>query len=279
MGKRWWWGVLAMCAGMAVAGDPGAVRKQVESSMLIKGTIDVQADGRVSGYALEHSETLPKGVLGMVAQTAPHWRFEPIKLVGDSTVARAQMTLRLVAKQKDDGTFTVEMRGAHFHQPRPDRDLASLTMQPPKYPQAASRNGVGGSVFLMVKVGRDGHVLDVVAEQVNLRLIASEHAMTRWRTTLADAAVTAARDWTFRLPVGGDAATEPYWSARVPVDFLVPGQPAPKDGQWHAYVPGPQQLVPWKPDRHGTPAADAFAGGGIYTVNTGLRLLTPVDPT
>ena len=282
MGKRWWWAVvLAMCAGMAVAGGPGAVRKQVELSMLVKGTIDVKADGSVAGYTLDNAKNLPEGIVKMIAGFAPKWRFEPVNLSPNAISARAQMSVRLVAKKLDDGNFAVAIRGTQFHQDRPGEDVTSIKLDPPRYPVPAARSGVGGSVYLVVKVGRDGRVTEAIAEQVNLRVITSERDMALWREMLMKAALKAAQGWTFKPPTRGDGVDEPYWSARIPVDFISPDQSEPKEGHWQAYVPGPRQKIPWKADGDvgQDDDADAFAAGGVYPVGAGPRLLSVIDPS
>ncbi len=282
MGKRWWVGmVLALCVGTVAAGGPGAVRKQVELSLLVKGTIDVKADGSVAGYALDGAENLPIGIVKMIAGFAPTWRFEPLKLSANATSARAQMNVRLVAKKLDDGTFAVAIRGTQFHQKRPGEEVTSVKLDPPRYPASAARSGVGGSVYLAVKVGRDGRVAEAMSEQVNLRVVTSERDMVVWREMLAKAALKAAQGWTFNPPTKGDGVDEPYWSLRIPVDFIAPDQSQPEEGQWQAYVPGPRQQIPWKADGDvgQDDDADAFAAGGVYPVGAGLRLLSVIDPS
>jgi hypothetical protein len=257
------------------ASGPGAVRKQVESSLLVKGTIDIDADGRVLGHALERADTLADGVAAMIDRVVPRWRFEPVELREGTTRARAPMSLRIVAKKLDEDNFIVQVRGAQFGSHAPDETVSSRGMAPPRYPQAAAYAGVGGSVYTVLRIGRDGRVEDAIAEQVNLRLIASEAAMTRWRKVLAQAALHAAHRWEFDPPTKGEDADAPFWSVRVPVDFIAPGQKQPQEHEWHAYVPGPRETIPWEPEASSA-GVDALAAGGIYPVGQGLRLLTPL---
>ncbi|MHB8913244.1 MAG: energy transducer TonB [Lysobacter sp.] len=276
MGRRFWIGLLLVsCVGAAGASGPGAVRKQVESSLLVKGTIDLHADGSVAGYALDNPGAVPEGIAALIADAVPLWRFEPVEISGGATRARATMSMRLVAKKMEGGDFTVQIRGAQFFgQERPGESVGSVKLVPPAYPAAAARSGVGGTVYTVVKIGRDGRVADAVAEQVNLRIIASESDMGRWRDLLAKAALRAVKHWTFRPPTLGDEVDAPYWSARVPVDFVAPDQRLPKDGQWQAYVPGPRQDIPWTSDDSDAGGADALAADGVYPVGGGPRLLT-----
>lgn len=275
---RRWIGVVVLgllLSGTAFAVNPRGVRRQVESSLIVTGTIDIDADGRVLGHALEHADALPEGVVAMVGSVVPRWRFEPVELHGTATRARAPMSLRIVAKQLDGDRFTVQIRGAHFGASAPGETVTSHELAPPLYPEAAMRAGVGGMVYVVVRIGRDGRVEEAVAEQVNLRVVTSEPAMRQWRTLLAQAALRAARDWTFNPPRTGDQADAPHWSARIPVDFISADETPAAAHEWQAYVPGPREAIPWYPAASAA-GADALAAGGVYPLDPGLHLLTPL---
>lgn len=284
MGKRFWAGLLlASVVGAAFASGagrgPGAVRKQIESSLLVEGTIDINADGSVAAYALPRAKDLPSGIVGMIDKVVPQWRFEPVELRDGTTRARATMHLRFVARKLDNGNFSVEVRGAWFGGDKPEESVSSRDrMTPPGYPEMAARAGVGGTVYTVLKIGRDGRVEDAIAEQVNLRVVANEASMQRWRDLLAKSALRAAKAWTFLPPASGEDVDAPYWSARVPVDFIAPAGSLPKPHQWQAYVPGPRARIPWRNDES-DPGADAVAGGGVYPLDGGPRLLTALNPS
>ena len=279
MDKRFWMGLLLMsCVGAVSAGGPSAVRKQVESSLLVKGTIDLHADGSVAGYALDKPDAVPEGIVGMIARAVPMWRFEPIEITSGATRARANMSMRIVAKKTDSGDFNVQIRGAQFFgQERPGESVTSAKLQPPAYPEMAARSGVGGTVYTVVKIGRDGRVEDAIVEQVNLRVISNARDMEQWRAVLAKAALRAVKDWTFNPPTTGEEVGKPYWTARVPIEFVAPDQRLPTEDKWEAYVPGPRQTASWITQDSGAEAADALAGGGVYPVGTGPRLLTALN--
>jgi hypothetical protein len=258
-------------AGSALAQTRADVRKQIETSLVAEGTIDITADGLVLDHALKRPDELPKSVVEMIARTVRQWRFEPVVLNPGTTRARAPMSIRLVAKKLDDGRFSVELRGAQFGTHAPAESVKSVKLTPPQYPEDAVYAGVGGTVYVVLRVGRDGRVEDLVAEQVNLRAIARERDMEDWRKTLARAALAAARKWTFDPPKQGDDVDAEYWVVRVPVDFVAPGQSAPAEHEWHAYVPGPRAVIPWAAD---SSPADALAAGSVQPIGRGLRLMT-----
>jgi hypothetical protein len=258
-------------SGTAGAQSRAEVRRQVETSLVAEGTIDITADGLVLDHALKRPDELPKSVVEMIARTVRQWRFEPVVLNPGTTRARAPMSIRLVAKKLDDGRFTVELRGAQFGTHAPAETVKSVRLTPPRYPDAAAHAGVGGTVYVVLRVGRDGRVADLVAEQVNLRALARERDMEDWRKTLARAALGAARSWTFEPPKQGDDVDAEYWAVRIPVDFVAPGQRAPAEHEWHAYVPGPRAAIPWATD---SSSADALAAGSVHPIGRGLRLMT-----
>lgn len=271
--------LLAACC-QAFAAGPRAVRKQVETSRLVKGTVDIDANGHVVGYALEKIDGLPPGVHAMFARALPQWRFEPISLPEGKTRARTSVSLRLVAKKVADDSFTVEIRGAQFGEPAAGEHVSMAEKpRPPHYPEAAVMAGVGGTVYVVMRVGRDGRVENAMTEQVNLRIVSSEHAMRGWRELLSKAALRVARDYRFNLPTHGPHVDAPGWSVRVPFDFRIGNlerELAVTD--WEAYVPGPRADVPWI-DNEEREAADAMAGTGMRPLDgVGYRLVTPLQP-
>ncbi len=276
MGKRLGMALLlASCIGTVFAAGPAAVRKQIESSLLVKGTIDLTSEGGVVGYALDDAETLPSGIKSMLARVVPQWRFEPVKLTAGATKARATMSVRLVAKKLDADTFAVEIRGAQFGVEA--SSSSSRGLSPPSYPEPAAQAGVGGTVYVALKIGRDGRVEEAIAEQVNLRFVASEKEMQRWRDLLAKATLRTAKNWTV-LPPKDHPLDAPYWTARVPVAFVAYEEKEPDDKKWQTYVPGPRAMIPWRTGDPDT-GADALAAGGVYPLDGGPRLLTALDPS
>lgn len=271
---------LAMLVAVMVparAEAPTSVRDQVEVSMVLTGTVDIDPDGKVMGYKIDRTEDVPVGVLGLLARFAPGWRFDPSRLERQAASTRAQMSVRVVAKRQADDSFVVSIRDARFggeappSQKAPKQRSSQPHMGPPRYPRAAAMAGVSGSVYLIVRAGRDGHVLDAFAEQVDLRVVGSEYALARWRKLMAEAALDAARSWVFNAPTGEDALAD-SWVVRVPVDFSLGREK--RYGEWQAYVPGPWQPPPWA----GVPLAGgpgALPTSGILPVARELRLLTP----
>ncbi|MBN6113088.1 energy transducer TonB [Xanthomonas bonasiae] len=287
--SMWRWGslLLALFAAttFAAGAGPGAVRKQVENSLLVTGKIDIEPDGAVSALAIDREDRLPEGVIRFVRDSVKQWKFEPALRDGKPVPARAPMTLRIVAKRQQGDSYQVEIRHASFatYDPKDPRAVTSLKMAPPSYPEAAYRVGASGSAYLVLKVARDGSVADAAVEQVNLRIVGSESEMKKLREIFAQSALAAARKWTFRPPTEGEDVSKPYWAVRVPVNYSLRDQPNEgmdrSYGHWISYVPGPRARAPWDTGKDASGfSPDTLSAGGVYMVdNNGPRLLTPLQ--
>ncbi|WP_241772723.1 energy transducer TonB [Stenotrophomonas pictorum] len=263
---------------------PAAVREQVESSMLVRGEVQIETDGTVSAVTLHREEKLPRGVVTLVREAALQWRFEPIVVEGAVVKAIAPMSLRVIARKGEGDSFEVALRGLNFQRfdSEDPQNVASLDMPPPRYPEQAWRTGASGDVYLLVRVGRNGQVEDAFAEQVNLGFLSSAAEQRRFRELFARNAVAAARRWTFRTPTTGETASQPYWNIRVPVSYRLSTGTVPREhdgyGRWNSYVAGPRESAPWRDaaqEAHFSP--DTLPEGGVYMADAkGPRLLTPL---
>jgi hypothetical protein len=282
--KRFIVGVTSLAiTGLALAAGPGAVRKQVEASMLLTGTIVVAPDGSVKSYELDKAEKIPANITALVSNATQQWHFDPVMRDGQAVTAKARMSLRVVAKHEtpDSSDYTARISGATFG----DYDAAStdqityIERNPPVYPQVAARGHVGGTVYVLLRIGRDGKVVDAEAEQVNLNIVSSDAEMKAWRKVLASPSVSAARHWTFHIPTTGLHANDPYYVTRVPIVYRTERtSPDAEYATWQAYVPGPKDRVSWADDESAAGGGtDALPDGQIQLVGTGLKLTTPVS--
>ncbi len=263
------------------AGTRAEVRQSVENSMLVTGTVDIGIDGAVTGHSIDRPEKLPRVVLDLVVRTVPAFRFEPVLVNGKTVHARAKMGLRVVARQQDDGNFSLRLASADFGADKPieGEEVVAKRMKPPVYPAAAYTANITGTVYLVIKVDREGKAEQVLVEQTNLTVLGNDRQMTRAREILEGASIAAARDWRFVIPTKGTAAMDDHWSVRVPVAFSLwsgPTSVATPYGKWRAYVPGPKQRVPWISDEENRRNPDALVAGVATRVGSGPKLLTPV---
>ncbi|MEV5120699.1 energy transducer TonB [Stenotrophomonas indicatrix] len=260
------------------------VRRQAEASMTLSGVIDIGREGQVEGFQLDHREKVDAGVAGFVDKAVQSWRFEPTLVDGKPMPARTTVHLRLIAGNMEGNSMQVRVVDARFGKlggssaPSTDDVTAAKTRAPVYPPQAASIRGQG-TVMLLVKVGRDGKVADVIAEQTNLTVVGPERTMNQLRDVLAKASVRSAREWTFNPPTTGEDKDRDFWTVRVPVNYFFDKQ-SERYGRWTAYIPGPRQPAPWKTGEETLVAgSDLLPEGGVYMVGRaqeGPRLLTPL---
>lgn len=256
--------VAGMAEGVVAAPSMRALQDQVESSMRIKGSLDIGADGRVVAVRLDQQDAIPAGVVGFVKESMAGWEFEPTLQEGKTVPITTPVSLRVVGKVQGDGSARIEIRSASFVDYRED-DLtrpARLSGSVPTYPVRTAGRGVAADVFLLIQVGRDGKVRNVAAEQVNLRVLVPPRQLDTVRTAFANSAIQAVRDWQFRIPTQGPLADRETWVVRLPVRYA--DQPPSGDvPAWEPYLPGPRQRAAWQQPERVTVAPDAL-GDGVY---------------
>jgi hypothetical protein len=281
MKKQWLMGLAAFAVtGLALAAGPGAARKHAEASMLVTGEIAVAQDGSVTGYTIDRQEKIPPEVVGLIGRAAPKWHFQPVMQEGHAVAAKAHMNIRLVARHESDDsdTYVIHIASATFGDYGAGGESMTYAQRtPPSYPRDAVAAGVQGTVYLLLRVGRDGKVADAAVEQVNLGVAGSAREMKIWRDVLANPALRVAKGWTFNLPTKGLHVNDPEYVTRVPVMFRLNRNERPDDlyGTWLAYVPGPKEPIAWA--KNDDSSADALPDNGLYLVNSGLKLTTPLD--
>ncbi len=249
--------------------------------MLVTGTITLNGDGTVRSYTLDRASRLSDVVVGVIQHNLPDWKFVPPE--GHPDGVTGKMTLRMLSRPIDDKRDRVSIGSASFDDDPADKawHVTYKNRGIPSYPMVALRVRETGTVYLLLRIARDGHVQDAFAEQVNLDAYASTQLMSELRERFAQSAVKAARDWTFQVPTQGKAADYPCWYVRVPVNYLMLPRgelPSTYESEWHAYIPGPRQSVPWNdyhpsPDRH----SDAMASEALQEEGGSLRLLSSLD--
>lgn len=248
------------------------MRAQVVGTMVLTGTLAIAADGGVTGYTIDRADKVPPQVMQHVARYVPHWR---VKDAG-GIESRKRFGVRVMATPQGDGNFALALVGASIMEPRdPERDIAREgRFMRPEYPRAHAGDGVSGTVYMILRVERDGRVHDLAAEQVDLDFVGAPMEVAQVRADFAAHTAAAARQWRFRLPAAGPLSTEPYLVVRVPVHYSMKARPA--YGAWEYYVPGPRRSVPWATqDSLALGAGDA---GALELLGVGPRLETPLQP-
>lgn len=272
---------MMLAAGILVTGSLQAadVTRIAEASMLVTGKMQLSPDGSVHDYSLDHQEKLPDAVVDLIRRNVPNWRFtfssQPTSL------SQELMSLRIVAKIIDEHNTRLTLAGVQLDDvvSSTDDHVHSVDRKPnPVFPAYSLKARVSGKVYLLVKVGRDGKVMDIAAEQVNLRKEFAQTNMELYRKDLADAAEKAVRQWTFAAPTTGKWVQAPYWLIRVPVNFHIANMNLdPNDGDdygtWEVYVPGPRKSIAWLTDKRLlAEAPDTTPDGRIHQLDTAPQL-------
>lgn len=288
MKRRGIWLLCAALCGVAMAQTASEARKRAEATTMINGHIDVAPDGSVRTFDLNHQDALPAAVVDLVKRNAARWRFEPVVENGVPVAAKAPMHLRVVASPVGDANaFQLRIASATFGDGNYENGVTykdhSATLY---YPEEAIRAHVTGTVFLLIRIQRDGTVGDVAAEQVNLDQVGPENVLRKWRKVLGDASARVAKKWVFNPPPAGPHKDDDSWIIRVPITYRLQETGArPQDGTWQAYIPGPKEPIPWMEEYRRTHKVDSLGvdalpdSGGLYLVGSGLHLTTPLDPS
>jgi hypothetical protein len=269
----------AMLAGMSAHAVD--LKDAAEASMLVSGTIEILPDGSVGSYSLYKEEKLPAPVVDLIKRSITAWKFQ---LKRPSTAPfKEDMSLRIVAKDVDAQHMALHLAGAGFSDggESEDSSIRWLHRTSPSYPRLSLDHGMSGTVYVLVRIGRDGKVINTGVEQVNLRrYVPNQKEMARFRKDLADAARKVSTHWTFNTPTSGAEAQAPFWDARVPVDFDADlgAHSGQTYGTWEVYVRGPQEQIEW---RQGASLAsetpDTVPDGSIHPIGSGAQLLTPLE--
>lgn len=270
------WSAIATTSAISADGRPPS-----EASMLVTGTLELNGDGSVRSYTVDHQEKLPASVTEVIHKNAPAWKFQP----PDPEESSGKMTLRIVARPIDDKRDSVNIAGATFGdvQAADGKHIRyNNTSVMPFYPKYAFYGHETATVYVLVQIGRNGKAHDVFAEQVNLGAYASKSEMDGYRRIFAEASTKAIREWTFVVPTRGKTADAPFWYIRIPVvfDMADRSRPLPDDyGKWHVYVPGPRRQPPWLRSRAtvSTASPDAISNGSLQQLDTGMQLVSALE--
>lgn len=276
-----WVGLLCcLVMGTAWAGNERAVKRQIEASMQITGSLDVDETGCVRSHAVDRAESLPSGVVQLLDQILPTFRFQPVLHDGHPGAVHAKMSLVVAANQVDREHVAIRIRSARFDEsdPPPGELITIDHRVAMHYPVDAMSAGVAGTVYVAVRIDRSGHVVDAQAQQVNLRFIDNERGMQRWREALSKPTLATVRRYTFHVPTSGKHAGDEYFSGILPVIYRFEGDSLPTYGTWQSYVPGPRQDIAWLDQEQADAGSnEAIPEGTFAQAGTGMTLLTPLD--
>lgn len=272
---------LLLMSNACASATEEAAKKQIESSMLVSGTIEINPDGSVRAYAIDQAKSLGPALNEFIRQAVMAWKFRVD--TKEQVIAKAKMTLRLIAKSVDDKHDTLAIGSSSIGEDdeAPSDSISWDHRLAPAFPRAAFDSGLTGVVYVLVMVDKDGAVKNAAVEQVNLTSYRPGWRMDVMRKILADAALKPTSRWTFHVPTTGKRVSAPYWLVRVPVTFTSDDNPRREPfGQWQTYLRGPRQSISWV-DNPALLASDpdTVPDGAVKTVGLELRKLEGSDGT
>lgn len=275
--------LLGALLGLVVMAAQAGTTKDIESSAVVRGTIVLTKNGTVQTVVVDDEAKYGKPIADLVRNAALQWRFYPVLRNGVPVLAKASMRVRVVLRKQADGNYNVRIKGATFGDMNKRSSDAlsnakSNRSMMPRYPHAAIRARVQGTVYLALRVDRSGHVTDAVVEQVNLDNTGPNSFLKQYRNILAKAALEPAKRWTYEIPTTGPLATQNSWTARVPVAFTLSVMGALRQARiWETYVPGPFTPAPWsnKPNMDGVDAIASGDSDDVQTEGAGPVRLSP----
>lgn len=237
-------------------------------SMDATGKIEIGPDGAVREFEIDPG--LPKAVRGLIKESVPNWRFEPVLVAGRAVVARTRMTLELSAHPSGDDQYRIQLDNAWFGTPQ-QRGKIKL----PRYPKEAMRAGFGARVLLHAKLDAQGNVTDVHAYQTSLSRDGYTGTVNRLRERFEAASLLAAKQWKYDPAelIDGEASGI---TVTIPISFeLTPMDDA--ENRWQSYIPGPITPAPWV-DANSVAAqqTDGLADGAAAALDSRFKLLSNV---
>ncbi len=269
--------LLILFAGMSFA-----AKSPMEMSMLLEGEIQVSSQGQVARHEIKDADKVPSAVLNFVNASVESWEFEPPVVDGQSVALLNTMRILVVAQEKDDGSYELRIQSAAFS-PADGSDtgyeVATEDMAAPRYPRDAARVGAGARVFLVLKIGRNGQVEDVFAEQINIITSGMRISSDRdLHAAFERASVETARRWKFIPPSRGEQADADYWTLRVPITYFMGSAPRAAYGRWEPYLRTPRKAADWAGARLLASSPEAMLDGKPRIAGgvSGLRLKTPI---
>jgi hypothetical protein len=246
--------------------------------MRVHGDITVDAEGKVT--ALDIDPRVPDAIAANVVRIAHGWRFHPVVVDGRPTAARAHMRLVLAAQRTGD-RYEARVDSVSFpgDETAEHAGFARRNTTPPEFPQRFWKSGLSASVALLMRVGADGHLEEVLAAQTSLENVTGSDKTLRKAIHILEASVLdAARHWTMRVPA--DIATLPPERRTIATSVVFdPGKRVNIEpvGRWQVFVRAPYRDAPWLPRNKGRAALANAEGGGFGTTGQALELVADAE--
>lgn len=287
-----------LLAALAAAGGAEAANSAAGTlmTMRVDGEVTVDLSGKVSAYEIDTK--VDPAIRGVIDKAVGRWKFKPIVVDGAPVKARTSMRITLGAEEKPGGyavfvdnvnfTDTLarkvdEVKGKKAGKvpmdiPNTGSDVAITVAKKgasPRYPAMGLMNRVNADVLLMLKVGADGKVLEVVPVQSSLLNVrGSDRALEKLREEFERTAAVAFKSWKMDVKVKpGVTPTEDDMTGLLSVRYSIPDSSAAVDttGTWRIENRSIRRSVPWLPPASVSqrPGVSDFLPGEMRTASEG----------
>lgn len=243
----------------------------VEVSLSVDGTIDIDPEGAVVDYSL--NTPVAEGLRAAIDSRVRRWRFDPILVDGVAVSARTSMVFAIRADKVADERYQLHFGKPTFGAPSLVRG-SQVGRGAVQYPREMLQFGVGGRVMLAIRIDETGRVVDAHPYQTSLDARPrTERQAKKLREAMERAIMRSVRHWRFEPGESIDGETRAV-TAFIPVDFAVfrPGQATPKNVGWRAMLPGPVSPAPWHEQVPVDIDLDALENGVAASLDSSFRL-------
>ena len=212
--------LLATTPGLPLLAAPqgmnAAAQSVTQATEVIAGTnITIEKDGTVGNVVPDTA--LPEPIRQLLVKRVSQWRYEVPMWEGNPASVAHHLIVRLMAVPTTGGGFALRVSGLGNEW----NAGSEFGPRPVMYPEAAMRQGIGGTFSYVVRIGQDGNVDRV-------RRLLPETVSDRVRKSLDEASRTALLTSRFRPFVVNGLAVACEIS--LPMSFIPPGKrDAPKE--------------------------------------------------
>lgn len=272
--------------GSAAVDDAQVGEAESVMTMRVQGEIGFDTSGKV----VHHQITTPidAPIRAIVETVVEKWRFHPYLKDGVAVNVKTPFELTLVGRAQADGNYAITAETARFGVSRYDcKDENSdsckqanpivHTPRKPAYPPALARAGVGGQVMVYLYINPDGTIADAkVAQTALFGVKGNPQELEKARRSLEVECLAYAKRIQV-TPGSGDlvGGGDTHRVAGLPFRFNANGAFNDNLGEWRLEARGRKRVADWMKDFENVPGASDAAGGGLLSMRSEYRLMTP----
>ena len=247
-------------------------------TLRIDGDVTIDAAGAPIDY--RPTTSLSDAQRAVLDRLVRSWRFTPAPANVPPVPVTAHMRITLAARPNGQGYDVVvdDVKAWGAAEVASNDALTAAgrvaihgRLSPPAYPPMYAAAGVSATVHLLLRIGPDGRVREVAADQVALlNVYGAEAKLRRALVQFEEAATKQARSWQFDVTLRAGQPQDAEVVVGVPLTFLrFGGDSDDRAGQWRSETRQRRPLPAWA--RGGSVADDAFGIEGRESDRFRLR--------